>query len=229
MSYKSIDGPEVTATSPRPYRSELRQQQAAETRRRVVAAATELFAASGYSGTTLAKIAEAAGVSIETVQAQGSKAALLVAAIELAAVGVSDADDILDLDVGRRFLALTDRDEAIDFYATEQTAAHERSAAIVRTLSGAAANDPEIRRYFDGLLTGVGQQIRRLLTVCSERGWLRTDVGFDELVGTAVVLGSVETYLRLVDHEGWTVDAFQAWLRRALDEAVFAPPRRAGA
>ncbi len=66
----------------RRYRSELRRQQAEQTRERIVAAAAELFAAEGYARTTLAKIAAAAGVSTETVQTHGPKAALMVAAVE---------------------------------------------------------------------------------------------------------------------------------------------------
>ncbi len=205
----------------RPYRSELRQRQAAETRMRVVAAAADLFGALGYARTTLAKIAAAAEVSIETVQAQGSKAELMIAAVEFTAVGVAGAESILDVDLGRAFVAITDRDEAIDFIVAQQTAIHERSAATVRALYGGAANDPTLDRYLGELLDSVARQFRRILEVCAERGWLRDDVPFDELVGTAVVVASVETYMRLVQRAGWTVDAYHAWFRRVLDETTF--------
>ena len=69
----------ITAKAARSYRSELRQQQAESTRLRILDAAAELFADAGYARTTLAKIAAAAGVSAETVQGQGPKAALLIA------------------------------------------------------------------------------------------------------------------------------------------------------
>lgn len=190
---------------------------------RVVAAAADLFGELGYSRTTLAKIAEAAEVSIETVQAQGSKAALMIASVEFAAVGVTGDQSILDLDVGRAFVAITDRDEAIDFIVAQQTAIHERSALTARALFGAAANDPALDGYLGGLLAGVGRQIRRILEVCSERGWLRDDLAFDELVATAVVIASIETYIRLVHREGWTTDAYRSWFRRVLDETTFTP------
>ena len=93
----------------RRYRSELRKQQAEQTRERVVASAAELFAAEGYARTTLAKIAAAAGVSTETVQTHGPKAALMVAAVEYVAFGVSGEQNILDLELGRQFLAIDDR------------------------------------------------------------------------------------------------------------------------
>ncbi len=205
----------------RAYRSELRQSQAAETRVRVAAAAAGLFSDLGYTRTTLAKIAAAAGVSIETVQAQGSKATLMIAAGEFTAFGLIGDRSILDLDLGKRFVAITDRDEAIDFIVAEQTTIHERSARITRTLYAAAANDPELDRYLMELLAGIGRQVRRLLGVCVERGWIRDDIAFDELVETAVVIASMETYFRMVEHDGWTIDAYRRWFRRMLDEAVF--------
>ena len=90
--------PESISTKTRSYRSELRQQQAEQTRSRVVEAAAELFAADGYARTTLAKIAAAAGVSAETVQGQGPKAALLIAAVEYVGVGVSGEENIFNLE-----------------------------------------------------------------------------------------------------------------------------------
>ena len=61
-----------------------------------------------------------------------------------------------------------------------------------------------------------------VLEVFRDRGWLRDDVPFDELVETTAVLCSVETYLRWTHRDGWTVESFQKWLRRMLAETVFA-------
>jgi AcrR family transcriptional regulator len=206
----------------RPYRSTLRQRQAQETRMRVVAAAAELFAELGYARTTLARIAAAADVSIETVQAQGPKASLLVAAVEYTAFGITGDQSVLELDVGRRFVALTDRDAAADFLVAEQTAIHERSARATQALYGAAAADPALDGYLGELIAGVGRQLRRLLEVCRERDWLRDDIPFDELVETVIVIASIDTYFRMVHRDGWTVDAYRAWFRRMLDEVVLA-------
>src|SRR5205807_9613437 len=62
----------------RPYHSRVRQRQAEETRRHILAVARELFESHGYSATTLEAIAELAEVSPKTVAAVfGSKRALL--------------------------------------------------------------------------------------------------------------------------------------------------------
>jgi AcrR family transcriptional regulator len=199
----------------------LRQQQADATRSRVLAAAAKLFADGGYARTTLAKIAAEAGVSAETVQGQGPKAALLIAAVEFAAVGVAGEESILNTDVGREMLAVEDRDEAVDLVVAFQTGVHERTAALAPALFGGANTDPELARYLNELLASITKQFRLVLGAFRDRGWLRADVPFDELVETAAVLGSVETYLRVTTRDGWTVDAYRAWCRRMLAETVF--------
>lgn len=206
----------------RAYRSDLRRQQAEQTRERIVSAAAELFAADGYARTTLAKIAAAAGVSAETVQGHGPKAALMVAAVEYVAFGVSGEQNILELDAGRRFVEIENRDEAIEYLVRTQTEIHERSAGLAQALIGAAASDPELDRYLTQLLAGVGGQIRRLLAVCHERGWLRDDVPFDELVSTAAVLAGVDTYLRVTRRDNWSVSRYRSWLNRMLTELIVA-------
>ncbi|MDT5105107.1 MAG: hypothetical protein QOI25_2620 [Mycobacterium sp.] len=207
----------------RTYRSEWRQQQAEQTRSRVVAAAAELFANDGYARTTLAKIADAAGVSPETVQGHGPKAALMISAMQHAAFGVTGEEDILALDLGRRFLAIDDCDEAMDYLVAAQTDVHERSARVMMALIGAAASDPELDRYLDDVFAGINQQIRRILTVCGDRGWLRDDLSFDEMVETAAVLSSVDSYLRITERDGWSVTAYRAWSRRMLAETIVRP------
>ena len=218
--------PESISTQPRTYRSELRQQQAEQTRSRVVAAAAELFGADGYARTTLAKIAAAAGVSTETVQGQGPKAALLIAAVEFAGVGVSGEENILNLDVGRKLIAFDDRGEALDFLVTAITDVNIGTAKLALALFGGAASDPELDRYLNNLIASINGQVRRVLEVFRERGWLRGDVPFDELVETVAVLCSVETYLRMAHRDGWSVDAYRAWCRRVMAETIFVAPRR---
>jgi AcrR family transcriptional regulator len=209
----------------RTYRSALRKEQAELTRARVVAAAAELFAAEGYARTTMAKIAASAGVSVETVQGQGSKAALLIAAAEYVGVGVSDEENLLNLDVGRKLMAIDDLAEALDFAAAFATDVHQRTARLAPALFGGANADPELDRYLDDFFAGVKGQFRRVLEVHRDRGWVRADLPFDELVETAAVICSVEVYLRMTHRDGWSDDAYRAWCRRMLAESVYLAPQ----
>ncbi|HKP41715.1 helix-turn-helix domain-containing protein [Mycobacterium sp.] len=205
----------------RVYRSRLRQQQAAQTRSKVVAAAAELFASQGYARTTFAKIATAAGVSAETVQAHGPKAALLRAAFEYVAFGITDQDSVFDLELGRGLLAINDRDEAISYLVAAATDMYGRGVSLIMALAGAATVDPELGRYYADVVADVTLQNRRLLAVCRDRGWIRDDIPIDDIVETTAVLFSAETYHRIVHHDGMTVDTYRRWLRRMLDETVF--------
>lgn len=217
--------PQSISTKTRTYRSELRQQQAEQTRARVVAAAVELFASDGYARTTVAKIAAAAGVSAETVQGQGPKAALLIAAAEFAGLGVSGEENLLNLEIGRELIAADDPEAALDLVASMATDVHHRTAKLAPALLGGAASDPELDRYLTEFFAGIKGQVCRVLEVFRDRGWLRVDVPFDELVETSAVLCSVEVYLRMVHRDGWTVDAYRAWCRRMLAEALFPAPQ----
>src|SRR6516225_1335828 len=61
-----------------------REVAAAETRREILRAARRLFAAHGYSGTSLQQIAEESGVAVQTIYSSvGSKAALVLALNDL--------------------------------------------------------------------------------------------------------------------------------------------------
>ena len=52
----------------RQYRSPLRQAQARRTRAQILEAATQVFRTHGYTGATVATVAEAAGVSVAAVE-----------------------------------------------------------------------------------------------------------------------------------------------------------------
>ena len=215
----------ISEKTPRVYRSELRQRQAEATRTRIIEAATELFAADGYARTTLAKIAAAAGVSAETVQGQGTKAALLIAACEHAAVGIDGEQNIFNVDQGRALRDAADAAAAMDLTVDVAAQIHERTARLSAALIGAADADADLDRYVGDFVSGITGQVRRVLEVYRDRDWLRDDINFDELVETAAVLTSVETYLRITHRDGWSLPDYRRWLRRMLAETIFAVPK----
>ena len=67
----------------RGYRSQVRARQAEDTRRSIVEAAAALFAERGYARTSVAAVAAAAGVAVNTVYTSvGGKSALIMAMSE---------------------------------------------------------------------------------------------------------------------------------------------------
>ena len=68
-----------------------------ETRRKLLAAAAEVFAESGYAAATVAKIADRADVSVQSLYSSwGSKRALLRGVMEAALFGADEAPEDLD-------------------------------------------------------------------------------------------------------------------------------------
>src|SRR5260370_3730794 len=76
-------------TAKRTYRSPIREKQAQLTRNAILDAAAQSFVDAGYAGTTIKDIAERVGVSVQSVHLFGTKASLLLAAVDRA---ISDGD-----------------------------------------------------------------------------------------------------------------------------------------
>jgi AcrR family transcriptional regulator len=206
---------------PRAYRSELRQRQAAQTRRRIVEAAIEVFSQNGYQAATLAQIAKGAGVSIETVQKHGPKTALLWAAVEVASFGVEGRGlDFLTTGYGTAMLKVPDADGFATFIGETFLTLNEPTAGVWTAVSGVAPADRELRDQFAERLAEIRVQVEQVLRVVAERGWLRTDVPFDDLVEAFCVIISVEGYVRFVRLDGRSPEQYKAFLTRTIRDTI---------
>jgi AcrR family transcriptional regulator len=196
----------------RAYRSQLRDEQAAATRARILDAAGELFGSSGYAGTTLGAIAAAAGVSVETVQGNGPKAMLLLAAIERAAAGEEGQEGIIDRPMGREVAEETDPERMVTGLADVLTWSHRRTWALWRQFGAAAASDDVVRAAYDGLLGRMQADWRKTVGVLDARGLVAPDLDREQLATTLWLLCLPDTYQRLVIEAGWTTAAFKRWI-----------------
>lgn len=191
--------PMATRSSPRrkrTYDSSRRRAQAAQTRADVIAAATELFSELGWAGTTLAAIAESAGVSVETIyNGFGSKKGLLRAAMEVAVVGDDEPVPLVDRP---EFAALAEGDleERLSRGIWLLAEIHSRSAKIWEALVEAAQGDPEVEEWRREMEAGRRLDTRRSLEVV-----LGQPVD-DRLAILLWVLYSPEAYLKLVGDGG---------------------------
>jgi AcrR family transcriptional regulator len=204
------------------YRSELRQHQAAQTRKRVVEAAGEVFSENGYQAATFAQIAKRAGVSIETAQKHGPKAALMWAAVAVASFGVEGEIDFFDTDLGKAMLEIGDPDGFAAFLGEAMLTINEPSAGVWTAVTGAAHGDQELRGHLLQRLAAIRGQVENVLRITAERGWLRTDVPFDDLVETCCVITSVESYVRVVRLDGKSHDDYKAFVTRMVRDTILA-------
>jgi len=174
--------------------------------------AIELFDRDGWAGTTLAAVADAAGVSVETIyNGFGSKRGLLRAAMEVAVAG--DAEEV---PVAERpaFAALGEGDlsERIERAAELILTIHERSAGVWRAVVEAAGGDPEVDRW------RVETEAGRRVDVARGVGAVLGRPADDRLVTLLWVLYGPETYRKLVEDEAMSRDDYRRLLIDATTE-----------
>lgn len=206
----------------RPYRSDLRRQQAARTRLRVVQAAVDLFGRHGYRSTTVAQLAAEAGVSVKTVREQGPKSALLQAAVELAAFGVEGETDFFATDLDRAMLGVRDADGLARMVGDAMVAINAPSAGLWMTFVGAAHADAVLSGHHARMLALIRGQVDHVLRYVQDQGWLRGDVPFDDLVEAFCIITCIESYVRFVLHDGKSPDQYRAFVARSVRETILA-------
>ncbi len=208
---------------PRAYTSDLRAEQAARTRERVVRAAAVELAEHGYERTTLARVAERAGVSLETVKAHGPKRALLLAAFELTFAGSEGAGSLAERPEGRAVAAATEPEAFLDGLVALVAAANERVAGLWSAFTSAARSDDAVAAELAALLERRRADLRASVDVLAAHGF--TPRGPREHAAeTLSYLLAPEGYAHLVTSAGWSRDDYRRWLRDAVVRLVATPP-----
>ena len=199
---------------PRRYRSPLRDRQAAQTRERILDAAAACFGSAGYGRTTLSAIAAQAGVSAETVQANGPKRALLVSSFERVFTGDEGSHQIAERAVGEQILAAPDLAAMRAGIVGFVVAANARSAALWRAYVSAADGDPEVMASLDDMY------VRRRIDLTAAVGGLIARgahiVDPERAVDVLSFLLSPEGYEQFVLRAGWSHEAYATWLDDAI-------------
>jgi AcrR family transcriptional regulator len=214
--------------SRRPYRSTVRAEAARRTRAAILAAAHDAFVARGYAGTSLRAVAEAAGVSVPTVeQAFGTKANLLRTVIDVARAGDDEPVPVLDRAPARNALAAKDLMGFLDAICAEVGAVTVRVTGIFTVMDQAAASDVRIRR----LAAEVDEQrrvvARWILDGVRRHAPLRDGLAEPVALDTVWVLLDPAVHRRLLVDRGWTRDDLAGWLSDAIAALLTTRRRRA--
>jgi AcrR family transcriptional regulator len=213
----------------RDYRSDLRAAQAQETKRSVVAAATELFVAHGYGATTVDAIASAAGVSRKTVfTAVGGKVELLKLALDWAITGDDAPVALADRPEVSALLDGEDPAELLDRWARVLVGIDKRVAALYEALNVAADADAGARAVREQTdrerLAGSRQVVTRLRALRA----LTPDLTLAEAADIAWLLADPALYNRLVQRRNWSSARFERWLSTTLRTQLTSQNRDGG-
>ena len=194
------------------YNSPRRQQAAAATREAIIEAALELFACQGYARTTVAQIAEAARVAVNTVYTSVGGKPQLLAAITESGTGDPDVAETLTA-VART----SDPAEVIRLTAAGTRQVNERRAKAVAVLLDSAQADHAAAemlqvtvRYYRETLGTLAGRLEDLGAVQSPDLNRAADI-FWYLFGWT-------SWRTLITDLGWSWDAAEQWLaQRGID------------
>jgi AcrR family transcriptional regulator len=200
----------------RRYDATRRRAAALETRRAIVAAARHLFLERGYTATTMAAIAEAAGVSHETVYATlGPKPAVFRHLIEIALSGADEPIPPLERDYTRQVMSEQDPFRLINIYARAMRLTQERVGGLIDVLNHAATTAPELATYLTELIERRAYYTRLIADHLAEIGGLREEVTVQTAADVLFALNSSEFFLLLARDRKWQPDDFERWLADA--------------
>lgn len=205
-------------TPSRAYRSEHRQRQAEETRRRILASARRLFTEKGYAATSVADLAAEAGVSVPTVYASvGNKRELARSLVEF----VNAEGGVYDNDARQRRATTPTELVRLNMHLVREL--NEKCGDIMRAVRSAAHNEPDlvpVVQAGDGYhRDGEYAMAARL----AEMGALRAGMDVERAGAIVTVLASSATIDQLVLEHGWSYDAVETWLVDTLCDLLLDP------
>jgi len=196
----------------RSYRSPHRREQAANTHASVLAAARDLLQDKGYAATSVADIAELAGVSMDTVYASvGRKPELVLAVIDMVLGG---ADEPVPAEQRDYVMAVRTEPSAlgkIKVYAAAVAMLSPRTAPLQEALRTAGETDVDCRATWRSLVNRRAANMRLFAADLRSTGELRDDLT-DQQVADVVWSTNAAEYWMLLNQRGWTSARYEAWL-----------------
>ena len=199
-----------------------RRGRAKATQWRIVKAAYQLFCAQGYAPTTMAHIAEVAGVAVQTVYFTfHTKAALLSRAYDFAVMGEDEPQIPQRQPWYQAMTAEPDVTQALRHFMTGVGEITRRVTPLSLAAQVAADGDPETARviaFHDDLQADAYREVVKLLSAKAE---LRAGLSLERGTDLLLLYAGTELYAVMVEKRGWSHDEWLDWSVVALAEQLF--------
>src|SRR6266516_556113 len=184
-----------------------RRERAKATHWRIVKAAYTLFCARGYAGTTMAQIAEASGVAVQTVYfAFHTKATLLSRAYDFAVMG---EDEPLSPDKQPWFGAMT--------------AEQDVAKALRHLVTGVGEITRRVTPLY--LVARVAADgYRQMLELLRAKAGLRPGLSLERATDLLLLFVGADVYHVLVGGDGWSHEEWTDWAVLTAAEQIFGRP-----
>ena len=211
--------------SRRPYDSRARKEQAARNRDAALDAAERLFLERGYVGTSIASVAQEAGLSVQTIyKVFGSKSGLVKAIYFRGLLGEGDVPAYERSDAIRE--EEVDPRKIMRQWGALTTEVASVVSPIRLLMRSAALADSEMEDLLRETDEDRLQRMRHHARFLKERGYLREGVTLGEATDVLWTCSSVEIYDLLVVQRGWPLPRFARFVADFMITALLPPSDR---
>jgi len=199
-----------------------RRRRAQATRLRITKAASALFCERGYAGTTMADIADAAGVAVQTVYfVFHTKSDVLSSTYDLAVLGEGDLAPPQAQGWYRTAVAVPGVAAAVRAVVEGAGEIVRRVASLDLAVRTAAASDPDAAAF---LARNEGMRVegyREMVDFLRAKSPLRAGLSAERATDVLLLFLSPAAYRTLVTDRGWSHTEWVAWSSGALTEQLF--------
>jgi AcrR family transcriptional regulator len=208
----------------RSYDSSRRREQAASTRREILAAAQRLFEQKGFAATKMAEIAAEAGVALKTVYtAFETKGGVLRALWNLLLRGDDDEVPVMDRSWYREVLDEPDPEGQLRLNARNSRAVKTRVGALLDVIRQAAPLDPEIEVLWDRIQTDFYENQREIVKLLHRKQALRPGLNVTRATDILWTLNHPDMWQLLVGQRNWKPAQYEQWFADTSCAQLLAP------
>ena len=201
--------------------SNLRSEQAAGTRSRILDAARRVFEERGFAGARIEDVARAAGVAVPTVyKVFTNKRNLLAEVVDKTMTGASYGGRIEEQEWWKEQLREPDPRRQLRLIARNAKQIYERAGSVLEVVRASAPLDPEIAATWNDISSQRLKRSRRTAKhLISQAGREHVRFGPEELALTLWSLSGPELYTLHVG-TGRSADQYEQWLGDILETTI---------
>lgn len=209
----------------RGYRSTVREERALANRVAILTAAYRRFLDDGYATTSIARIADEAGVSEDLVyKSFTNKRGLLVEVLNFAVTGQADSPPVLDQEGPQQVKAEPDQQKMLAMFAADVADRIARGRPVDDVMRSAGEVDAEMAAKYISLHRTRLRNITQFVQWLAEAGPLREGLTVQQGAETTWLLCSPATHKQLTEQLGWDQPRYAAWLHDTLVAALLQSP-----
>lgn len=199
----------------RSYKSQVRDRQSGDTRRRIVEATRQLLQSDGYAGMTIEAIAQRAEVSAQSVYAIfKSKTGILTELLDQSTFGAGYEDAV------RQTMSTTDAEMRLRSAAGIARQIHEAQSATFDLLRGAGVVAPELAKLEQQREDLRYERQEIMIISLREAKRLRPDLDYRTAQDIFWMFTGRDVYRMLVRERGWSLQKYQDWLADTLVDSL---------